>query len=155
MGNTQDVTQSVTVNAGQTALLDTNGNDVTLAGNITGGGGLAKKGAGTLTLGGGNSYAAAAGSTTVVEGTLLATSPDGLPGYDSSGDVVVDNGAAVGESIGGSDPWTPDNLTNLVNAATWPSSAGASLAIDTPDGQYSYSSAIANPTPDPAYPSGY
>ena len=68
--------------------------------------------------------------------------------------MLFDNGAAVGESIGGSDPWTPDDLTNLVNAATWPSSAGASLAIDTPDGQYFYSSAIANPTPDPAYPLG-
>ena len=46
---------------------DTNGNNVTLASAITGSGGLAKQGLGTLNLTGANTYT---GGTAVLAGTL-------------------------------------------------------------------------------------
>jgi outer membrane autotransporter protein len=49
--------------------VDTNGNDVTLSGTITGGGGLTKTGAGMLLLDGASSYS---GTTSVSQGRLAA-----------------------------------------------------------------------------------
>src|SRR5262245_65458415 len=52
-------------------LIDTNGNSVSIAGVIGGGGGLTKSGSGTLTLSGLNTYT---GVTTVSAGTLSVNS---------------------------------------------------------------------------------
>ena len=74
-GNTQDVSsQFIAMASGQTAILDTNGNDVTLASAISGGGSLTKAGSGTLTLTGADTVS---GDTTVSGGALMigATAP--------------------------------------------------------------------------------
>ena len=55
------------VDSGESAILDTNGNDVTFATALTGDGGLVKIGDGTLTLSVANSYL---GATVVGGGTL-------------------------------------------------------------------------------------
>ena len=68
-GNTQDVSsQFIALASGQTAILDTNGNDVTLASAISGGGSLTKAGSGTLTLTGADTVS---GPTTVSGGALM------------------------------------------------------------------------------------
>lgn len=78
------------VNSDDAIRLDTNGENITLAGNIASSntGGLAKSGAGTLTLGGANTYT---GATTVSAGTLL------INGSTASGSAVtVSSGATLG-----------------------------------------------------------
>jgi fibronectin-binding autotransporter adhesin len=78
------------VNSAGTIRLDTNGNDVNLAGaiNDTNTFGLVKSGAGVLTLGGNNTYT---GTTTVSAGTLL------INGSTASGSAVtVANGGTLG-----------------------------------------------------------
>jgi autotransporter-associated beta strand protein len=81
------------VNSTGTIRLDTNGNDVTLAGaiNTTNTNGLIKSGAGTLTLGGNNTYT---GGTTLSTGTLLVTNSGGSG--TGSGDVIVNAGILGG-----------------------------------------------------------
>ena len=57
-GNTQDVSAGIPpIPAGKPARLDTNGNNVTFASPLNGGGGLTKIGSGTLTLNATASYA--------------------------------------------------------------------------------------------------
>jgi autotransporter-associated beta strand protein len=79
------VNGNITFKASDTANTPFN---ITINGNLIGGGGLTKTGGGTLTLAGAsNSYV---GSTNITEGTLLFTS--GLPG----GPVTVASGATLG-----------------------------------------------------------
>ncbi|MGA2064655.1 MAG: autotransporter-associated beta strand repeat-containing protein [Thermoguttaceae bacterium] len=67
-GNTQDVSAGIApIPSGSAAMIDTNGNPVTFADDLSGGGGLVKLGAGTLTLAASNTYT---GGTTILAGTL-------------------------------------------------------------------------------------
>ncbi len=76
-GNTQDVSAGIAPLAtSQVANIDTNGNAVNFASNLSGSGALMKLGAGTLTLSGSNSFG---GGTTVNSGVLQLGSAAGLP----------------------------------------------------------------------------
>jgi autotransporter-associated beta strand protein len=79
-----DPARALTISSGATATIDTQGNDVAIAGVIGGSGGLTKIGAGGLTLSGTNTYT---GGTTLVAGTLNAgsSSPLGASGGYSGG----------------------------------------------------------------------
>ncbi|HSQ54330.1 MAG TPA: autotransporter-associated beta strand repeat-containing protein [Gemmata sp.] len=92
-------TYAFNVNHTASSTLDTNGNDVTLSGVISGvGATLTKAGAGTLTFSGANTYT---GNTAVNAGTLLVTNSTGMgTGY---GSVTVATGAAFGgtSTVGG------------------------------------------------------
>ncbi len=69
-------TVNPTLVAGTTSTIDTNGIGATWSGVFSGGGALAKAGAGMLTLSGANTYT---GATTVAAGTLAAGAVDTLP----------------------------------------------------------------------------
>ncbi|MGA2254439.1 MAG: autotransporter-associated beta strand repeat-containing protein, partial [Thermoguttaceae bacterium] len=123
-----------TIDDGATALIDTNGHNVTLPGPISGSGGLEKLGTGTLTLSGANTYS---GGTTVSSGILEAATPGSLPGYGTSGQLSVANGATVAVSAAG---WDSDDIDALLAN---PSFTSGNLGIDVPqESSFSYSSVI-------------
>ena len=145
--NSQDISgQIAPIASGESAIVDTNGNNVTLASSLSGAGGLTKLGDGTLALTNtGNCYT---GDTTVIAGTLEATSTAALPGYSSAGMVSVASGATLAVAVGGSadwnsDPGVSDDMgTLLANADFAP---GAVLGIDTGDasgGSFSYAGSV-------------
>jgi outer membrane autotransporter protein len=70
-------TVNATLMGGTTSTIDTNSIGATWSGALSGGGALAKAGAGTLTLSGPNTYT---GATTVAAGTLAAGADNTLPG---------------------------------------------------------------------------
>ena len=77
--------RAVTLNAGGGSF-DTNGNNATLGGTLSGVGGLTKTGAGALTLSGSNSYS---GATTINAGTLIVN------GAIANSAVTVNSGAML------------------------------------------------------------
>ena len=107
-------TRSVTMTT--TGIIDNNGLDISIAGNIGGAGGLAKNGAGTLTLSGTNSY----GGTTVNAGTLAITKEaalnDGTAASWTAAKVNVKTGAtfALNVDSAGSAGFSVTNLNTLL-----------------------------------------
>jgi len=90
-GNTQDISAGLAPIAfGQTAVIDTNTNNVSLYTAISGTGGLTKVGAGALTLAASNTYQ---GTTTVSTGTLQLG--DGLSSNGSVAGNIVNNATLV------------------------------------------------------------
>ena len=89
LGNTQDVSAAIApIASGQTALIDTNGNNVSFYSAISGSGGLTKLGPGVLSMNAANTYT---GGTTVNGGTLDLDS--GFPTI--LGNLTINNGATV------------------------------------------------------------
>ena len=85
--NTTDYSSRFSTAASQAYSIDTNGQNVTLASNLTSSGGtLSKAGAGTLTLSGTNSYG---GANTISAGTLQLGSSTALGGTTGA---LTDNG---------------------------------------------------------------
>ncbi|MDD5349658.1 MAG: autotransporter-associated beta strand repeat-containing protein, partial [Chthoniobacteraceae bacterium] len=101
-GNTADITTRAVTLAGAGGTMDTNGNNVTFAGGMSGNGGLTKTGEGTLTLSGSNTYT---GDTAINNGTLrldLSNNPTGVVSPDSAlllgGGTLNVKGASTGAS---------------------------------------------------------
>lgn len=101
------------------AILDTGDFSGTISRNLIGDendGGFTKKGSGILYLTGSN----AVSSVTVEAGTLVAYSPDALPGYDEFGKITVKAGARllpIKEGQGGG-KWTDEQIEILRTNAT-------------------------------------
>ncbi|MDZ7619227.1 MAG: autotransporter-associated beta strand repeat-containing protein [Patescibacteria group bacterium] len=91
---------------------------------------VAKSGAGTWILSGTNTYT---GTTTVSGGTMIATKPAALPGYDSTGKVsATASGATLAVRAGAAGEWTSPEITTLLANATF--AAGSNLGVDVTTG---------------------
>lgn len=75
VGSDLTTSNAMTLTAGKTATVDTNGNSATLSGVLSGSGTLSKSGAGTLVLSGVNTYT---GGTTIASGTVQIAANSGL-----------------------------------------------------------------------------
>ena len=90
-GNSQDYSSRFTTIGGQAFNIDTNGQTVTFASNLTSTSGtFTKLGAGTLTLSGNNLYT---GATTINAGTLVMTGTNAYSGITLINGGVVSVGA--------------------------------------------------------------
>ena len=137
---TSAATRGVTMTS--TGIIDTNTFAVSIAGNITGAGGLIKNNTGTLTLSGTNNYS---GTTTITAGTLSAAKAASLPGYSTSGKVSVAAGVTLAVQTGdGTTGWDAGQIDSLRGAATW-SAPSSVLAFDTTNGNFAYGSNIGQP----------
>ena len=81
--------------SGGNATFDTTGGNIVLSGILSGGGGLNKVGAGTLTLSSPNSFN---GGTSILAGTLLLANSNAV--QNSTVNVLVDNGLQFLPGIG-------------------------------------------------------
>jgi autotransporter-associated beta strand protein len=146
----------VTSNAGSSIGVDTTAGDFTYGTAITGGLGLDKVGANTLTLSqayastgavtvrsgalnlGGNSLG---GRVTVSGGTLAAGTVTGAATLQSGGfsNVTIASGGTLGFQVGASTPYTAANFTTAVNTGAF---AGATLA----DGAFARIETVADQT---------
>ncbi|MPZ30876.1 MAG: autotransporter domain-containing protein [Rhodospirillales bacterium] len=132
-GNTVDISSSLAVLGAAGGTFDTNGNNVSLAGNIGGAGGLAKTGAGTLILGGTNSYA---GGTTISGGVLQGTTSS-LQGNIVNNAAVTFNQATIGTyagSISGTGSLLVNGTSTVILAGTNSYTGGTTVAGGTLQG---------------------
>jgi autotransporter-associated beta strand protein len=125
-GNTQDISSRFApIASGKTAVLDTNGNNVSFASALSGGGGVTKIGSGTLTLSGANTYA---GGTTISAGVLAFA----VGSLDSTSAITFN---------GGTLQWAAGN-TQDISGRLAAIASGASANIDTNGNNVSFGSAL-------------
>jgi len=105
---------AVTIAAGVTGTLDTNGNNTTLSGAITGAGALTKTGAGTLNLSGGGSSNNLTGSINVNAGTLANDNVTPSPGIQSFANMNGNITVAAGATFNFSQSFTGETLDNAI-----------------------------------------
>ncbi len=113
---------------------------LTIAAQITGSIGLTQSGTGeTIISSTTNNYT---GATTVNSNILLATNPGALPGYTTSGLVVVQNSGTLAVSAGAtSGQWVSTNIDNLLENGVF--NTGSALGIDVSTGNsFTYGSNI-------------
>ena len=118
-GFTLNANRRISIASGATATIDTQAYNVTVAGAVTGNGGLDKLGAGTLTLSGNNTYT---GSTTINAGVLRFNSAGAVGGSGASVTIGSTSVAAAGFTI------NDDDFLNRING----NSIGVvALAVDS------------------------
>lgn len=147
---TLNANRNISIASSQTATFDNNGNSFRVNGGISGSGSLASAGGGKTTLAGTNTYA---GTTTVSSGTLFFTRQTALynntPASWTASNIVVESGATLAFSVGGTNEFTATNLNTLkaLGTAAGGLKNGAILGLDTTNasgGIFTPTSAIAN-----------
>ena len=119
-----------------TLFVGSNNLSGTYSGSLSGPGSLRKVGTGTFTLSGNNTYS---GNTILDAGTLLATQPSSLPGYNVSGKITV-NTAILAVPMG-SGAWGDSEVSALIANASW--NTGSRLNVQVATGSESISGNIA------------
>ncbi len=126
-------------------IFQAGGGTLTLNGAVFGSGiGITKTGGGTLVLTGVDTYS---GTTTISAGTLEASQTAALPGYNSSGTVMVTADATLAVNVGGTGQWAATDIDTLRSNAIFNPGAplpysGSALGIDTTGGNFTYDSAV-------------
>jgi fibronectin-binding autotransporter adhesin len=134
--NTQDVSAGIApISSGYAAMIDTNGNPVTFADDLSGGGGLVKLGANTLTLAASNTYS---GGTTISAGTLQL------------GDGTSNNGSVQGNILNQSvlvfaNPW-PQTYAGVISGSGSLTMTGPNTLILTASNTYSGGTTVSSGT---------
>ena len=82
------------------------------------------------------------GGTTVGSGTLTVAATSATPGYATTGDVYVSNGATMAVYPTGS--WNAAAIGNLLAAGSATFAAGANIGIDTTYANFTYPASIGN-----------
>jgi autotransporter-associated beta strand protein len=111
-GVAANLANAVSIATGITGTLDTNGNNATLSGTITGSGNLTKTGTGTLNLSGGGSSNNLTGTINVNAGTLANDNVTPSPGIQSFANMNGDITVAAGATFNFSQSFTAENLDN-------------------------------------------
>jgi len=96
-----------------------------------------------LILSGNNTYS---GGTTITLGTFHATKPSALP-LSGTISIAASASAILAINAGGTGEWGASDLTSLLTYGSLTVGANGVLAIDTTGGDFSYSAAIAGPSP--------
>lgn len=97
----------------------------------------------TLIFSGNNTYS---GGTTITLGTLLVTQPAALP-LSGAISLAGSSSAILAICAGGAGEWGASDLTSLLTYGSLTVGANGTLGVDTTGGDFSYSSAIAGPSP--------
>jgi autotransporter-associated beta strand protein len=105
---------SMSVSNGITGTVDTNGNNTTLGGAITGAGAHTKTGTGTLNISGGGSANTLSGSINVNAGTLANDNVNPSPGIQSFANMNGNITVAAGACFNFSQSFTADLLDNAL-----------------------------------------
>ena len=119
-GSTLDISSKLAPLGAAGGTFDTNGNNVTLASAITGSGGLAKQGLGTLNLTGANTYTggtAVLGGTLAVNGSVTGNVAVGTAGTLGGNGTIFGNVANAGIIAPGNSIGTLNITGNFVQAA--------------------------------------
>jgi fibronectin-binding autotransporter adhesin len=98
---------------------------------------LIKSGPGTQVFAGTDSSIS---QTTINAGTLQAAKTAALPGYDSAGLIVVNDGGTLAVNAGGAGEWDVPQIGTVLSNVTF--NAGSALGIDTTSGEFSYEGSI-------------
>jgi autotransporter-associated beta strand protein len=111
-GGTHTVANALSVASGFTGTLDTNGNNLTLGGILTGSGSLTKTGSGTLNISGGGSSNSLSGPINVTAGTLAIDNVNPNPAIQSFAGMNGDITVASGATFNFSQSFTAETLEN-------------------------------------------
>ncbi|MCP5532109.1 MAG: autotransporter-associated beta strand repeat-containing protein [Akkermansiaceae bacterium] len=114
-GVSDTLDNDVSVASGVTATVDTNANDVTLGGILTGDGSLTKAGFGTLIISGGAGDNTLSGAIHVDAGTLSIDGITPNPGIQSFANMNGDVTVADGASFNFSQSFQPEELDNDIH----------------------------------------
>lgn len=120
-----------------TATVDNNGNNVTLSGVVSGAGGLAKNGTGTLTLNNVNTHA---GNTTVNAGTLKLGAANVIPYGFGYGNVIINTNGTL--DLNGQSP----SFNGLSGAGLVEANGTVTLTVGENDTTSTFDGAIKNTT---------
>ena len=125
--------RAISIANGITGAIDSNGNALAISGAISGGGSLAKVGAGMLALDGSNSYA----GTTIVSGGTLQIGPTGSIAAVSTISVNDNSTLAVTAAAnlpGNTITVSPGSLFDTTGASNFSLASGNLLTIGRPSG---------------------